>query len=97
MVGTQFLHYEILEKLGEGGVSVVYKAVDRRLNRFVAIKFLSPHVAGSEKQRARLEREARTISALNHPSIATLFDIGTYENQQFLVLEYLPGGTLKNH
>ncbi len=96
MVGKQFLHYEILEKLGEGGASVVYRAVDRRLNRLVAIKFLSPRVAGSKEQRARLEREARTISALNHPSIATLFDIGTYEKQQFLVLEYLPGGTLRN-
>jgi len=96
MVGTRFLHYDVLEKLGEGAAGVVYKARDLRLGRLVAIKFLSPAATTSEEQRTRLEREARAISALNHPSIATLFDVGTFESEQFLVLEYLPGGTLKD-
>jgi eukaryotic-like serine/threonine-protein kinase len=94
MIGQKFLHYEVLDKLGEGSAGVVYKAIDLRLDRIVAVKFLSPGVADSEEQRARLTREARAISALNHPSIATLFDLGMVGSDQFLVLEYLPGGTL---
>ena len=94
MIGQKFLHYEVVEKLGEGAEGVVYKAIDLRLDRIVAVKFLSPGVAGSEEQLARLKREARTISALNHPSIATLFDFGMVGSDQFLVFEYLPGGTL---
>jgi serine/threonine-protein kinase len=96
MVGKRFLHYEVLDKLGEGAGGAVYKAVDLRLDRIVAVKFLSPSKLNSEELRARFEHEARAISALNHPSIATLFDVGSQDSNLFLVLEYLPGGTLKS-
>ena len=96
MVGKRFLHYEVLDKLGEGAAGEVYKAVDLRLDRIVAVKFLSPAKLNSDELRARFEHEARAIAALNHPSIATLFDVGSQDSNLFLVLEYLPGGTLKS-
>ncbi|HXX63165.1 MAG TPA: protein kinase, partial [Bacteroidota bacterium] len=96
MLGKRFLHYEVLERVGEGGAGEVYKAVDLRLDRIVAIKLLSPSRLTSNEHRARFEQEARAISALNHPSIATLFDVGSHDSNLFLVLEYLPGGTLKS-
>ena len=89
-------HYEIIHKLGEGGMGVVYLARDTRLGRPVALKFLPPQLIVSEGARRRLFEEARVISALNHPSIATLYEVGEHEGALFLVLEYLPGGTVRS-
>jgi serine/threonine protein kinase/tetratricopeptide (TPR) repeat protein len=97
MTGQRVLHYEVLEKLGEGGMSVVYKALDHKLNRFVALKFLQRGDAGSPEFRQKLQREANAISALNHPNIATIHDVHFLSDQSFLVLEYLAGGTLRTH
>lgn len=95
MPGRSVSHYEILEELGRGGTGVVYRARDQRLGRIVALKFLSPEWLASEEAVARFLQEARTISALNHPHIATLYDVGEEAGSRFLVLEYLPGGTLR--
>ncbi|MDQ6707745.1 MAG: protein kinase, partial [Acidobacteriota bacterium] len=89
-------HYKIVRKLGEGGMGVVYEALDWRLNRAVAMKFLRPNLVDSRDRIARLEQEALTISALNHPNIATIYGMEESEGERFLVLEYLPGGTLKS-
>jgi len=89
------LHYEVQAKLGEGGMGVVYKAVDQRLNRLVALKFLPPQIHHSNVDLQRFLQEANALSALNHPHIATIYAVETAGEQQFLVLEYLPGGTLK--
>ena len=96
IIGEIVSHFEILEKLGEGGMGVVYKARDIRLQRFVALKFLSPEIASNAETIARFEIEARSISALNHPHIATIYSMDEAEGgRRFLVLEYLPGGTLR--
>jgi len=95
MVGRRLLHYDIIERLGQGGASVVYKARDTRLDRFVALKFLTHLRASPESARALLFREARAISALSHPNIAALFDVVEADGEAFLVLEYLPGPTLR--
>jgi serine/threonine-protein kinase len=87
-------HFEIVRKLGEGGMGVVYQARDTNLGRYVALKFLPPHLASSEERIARFRQEARAISALNHPRIATIHGIEETAELKFLVLEYLPGGTL---
>lgn len=89
------LHYQIQEKLGEGGMGVVYKALDRKLNRFVALKFLPSELADRSANLDRFVQEAIALSAVNHPNIATIYDVASVGQQQFLVLEYLPGGTLK--
>lgn len=89
-------HYEIVRKLGEGGMGVVYQARDSDLGRFVALKFLPPQIAHSEELVARFRHEARAISALNHPHIATIYGMEDTGEAQFLVLEYLPGGTLRD-
>src|SRR6266705_2251180 len=94
-LGKSISHYELAEKLGEGGMGVVYKAWDRKLSRPVALKFLSGHLAESLEQVARFHQEARAISAVNHPNIATIYEIGETEGQFFLALEYLSGGTLE--
>jgi serine/threonine protein kinase len=89
-------HYEILSKLGEGGMGVVYKARDARLGRVVALKFLPASLADSEAMAGRFEDEARAISALSHPNIATIFELNAESAERFLALEFLPGGTLHN-
>src|SRR5262252_10332769 len=85
-------HYEITGKLGEGGMGVVYKAWDQKLRRHVALKFLPPRQTDSVGQAVRLRQEAHAISALNHPNIATIYDIDEVEGQFFLTLEFLPAG-----
>jgi len=89
------LHYEIQTKLGEGGMGVVYKALDKKLNRAVALKFLPPRIDRSKDDLQRFLQEAQALSALNHPHIATIYAVETAGDKQFLVLEYLPGGTLR--
>jgi len=95
MIGEAVSHYEILDKLGEGGMGVVYKARDLHLHRLVALKFLPPEITAAAERIARFEQEARAISALNHPHIATIYAMEEYRGRRFLVLEYLPGGTLR--
>src|SRR5713101_3177322 len=92
--GMRLGPYEILAPLGAGGMGEVYKARDTRLDRTVALKVLPAHLAGDEDRRVRFEREARTISSLNHPQICTLFDVGRQESTDYLVMEYLEGETL---
>ncbi len=95
MVGQTLSHYEILEKLGEGGMGVVYKARDTRLGRLVAIKVLPPGKTGDEKRRLRFIREAKAASALNHTNIVIVHDIATTEDgTDFIVMEFLPGAPL---
>ncbi len=92
--GTTLGPYEILSPIGAGGMGEVYKARDTRLDRTVAIKVLPAHVADDPDLRQRFEREAKTISSLNHPHICTLHDIGSQDGIDFLVMEYLDGETL---
>jgi serine/threonine protein kinase/Tfp pilus assembly protein PilF len=94
MIGKTISHYKILEKLGEGGMGVVYKAHDTKLDRIVALKFLPAKIDASQEEISRFGQEARAISALNHPNIETIYDVDEADGQKYLVLEYIPGGTL---
>lgn len=96
MLGKTILHYEIVEQLGEGGMGIVYKAKDTKLDRFVALKFLTKNVGSSDSDRQRFMQEAKAAATLNHPNICTIYDVAEYEGQLFIAMEFIDGETLRD-
>ena len=95
MTGQTISHFKVLDRLGEGGMGVVYRGQDLTLNRPVALKFVSPHLAASEENVQRLLREARAASSLNHPNVMTIYEVGEFEGRLFIAAEYIEGKTLR--
>ncbi|HEX6315005.1 MAG TPA: serine/threonine-protein kinase, partial [Gemmatimonadaceae bacterium] len=95
MIGSTISHYRIIDKLGEGGMGIVYKAQDTRLERLVALKFLPHDLARSETARLRFVNEARAASSLNHPNVAVVYDVGETDAHSFIAMELVEGATLK--